>query len=73
MQLLVHIVKLINRSSETDVPRSSSRFVHTEGEPLNELADSLAGEAEEFDPAHSIALDQDPEAVHFCLGMTWVE
>jgi ribonuclease HI len=34
------------------------------GEPLNELADSLAAAAAESDPARSLALDQDPEAVY---------
>ncbi len=35
--------------------------------------DSLAGEAAESDPACSMALDQDPEAVYFLLKRTWVE
>ncbi len=43
------------------------------GEPLNEVADSLAAEAAKSDPARSIALDQDPEVVNFCLKGIWVE
>jgi hypothetical protein len=45
---------------------ASSKFVHRR-EPLNEMADSLAAEAAESDPARSIALDLDPEAVYFLL------
>ena len=72
-QLLVHVVKLINRRAETG---RATRFIKVRahrGEPLNERADWLAGEAAESDPARSVALDQDPEAVHFCLRETWVE
>jgi ribonuclease HI len=72
-QLLVQVVKLTNRRAEA---ARITRFIKVRahrGEPLNELADMLAGEAAESDPARSIALDQDPEAVHFCLRGTWVE
>jgi ribonuclease HI len=72
-QLLVHVVKLINRRAETG---RATRFIKVRahrGEPLNELADALASEAAESDPVRSIALDQDPEAVYFNLKGTWVE
>ena len=72
-QLLVHVVRLVNRRAETGV---ATRFIKVRahrGEQLNELADLLAGEAAELDPARSVDLDQDPEAVYFCLRGTWVE
>ena len=72
-QLLVHIVKLINRRAETG---RATRFIKVRahrGEPFNEMADWLAGETAESDPARSVAMDQDPEAVHFCLRGTWVK
>ncbi len=47
-------------------------FAHG-GEPLNELADSLAAAAAEADPARSVALDQDLDAVYFLLEETWVK
>ncbi len=33
----------------------------------------MAAAAAESDPARSVALDQDPEAVYFLLQETWVE
>jgi hypothetical protein len=69
-QLLVHLIKLINRRTETG---RTTRFIKVRahrGEPLNELADALASEAAESDPVRSIALDQDPEAVYFNLNGT---
>ena len=72
-QLLVHVVKLLNRRAETG---HTTRFIKVRahrGEPLNELADTLAAEAAESDPARSVALDQDPDAVYFLLKETWVE
>ena len=72
-QLLVHVVKLLNRRAGMG---RTTRFIKVRahrGEPLNELADSLAAAAAESDPARSIALDQDPEAVYFLLKETWVE
>jgi ribonuclease HI len=63
LQLLLHVIKQLNRRAETGC---ITRFIMVRahrGEPLNELADSLAAEAAESDPARSIALDQDPEAV----------
>ena len=50
-QLLVHVVRLVNRRAETGV---ATRFIKVRahrGEPLDEMADLLAGEATESDPA----------------------
>jgi ribonuclease HI len=72
-QLLVHVVKLLNRRAEAG---RATRFIKVRahrGEPLNELADSLAAAGAESDPARSVALDQDPEAVYFLVKETWVE
>ena len=72
-QLLVHVVKLLNRRVEAG---RTTRFIKVRahrGEPLNELADTLAAEAAESDPTRSIALDQDPDAVYFLLKETWTE
>jgi hypothetical protein len=33
----------------------------------------MASEADEFDPGHSVALDQDPEAIYFLVKQTWIE
>ncbi len=71
-QLLVHVVRLLNRRAGRE---HTTRFIKVRahrGEPLNELADSLAAAAAESDSARSIALDQDPEAVYFLLKETWV-
>ncbi len=72
-QLLVHVIKLINRRAETG---RTTRFIKVRahrGEPLNKLADALASEAPESDQVQSIVLDQDPEAVYFNLNGTWVK
>jgi hypothetical protein len=52
-QLLVHVVKLINRPAETG---RSTRFIKVRahrGGPLNELADALASEAADSDLIHT--------------------
>jgi hypothetical protein len=52
-QLLVHVAKLISRRAETG---RTTRFIMVRahrGEPLNELADTLASEAAESDPPPS--------------------
>ncbi len=56
-QLLVYVVSLleINRSSETGHTRCFIKVCVHKAEPLNELADLLAGEAAKYDPARSIA------------------
>ncbi len=49
-QLLVHVVKLINRLAETGC---TTRFIEVRvhrGGPLNKLAYTLASEASELDP-----------------------
>jgi hypothetical protein len=72
-QLLVQVVKLTNRRGEAGLITRFIKVRAHRGEPLNELADLLAGEAAKSNPARSIALDQDLEEVHFCLMGTWVE
>jgi ribonuclease HI len=72
-QLLLHVVRQLNRRAGTGCITRFIKVRAHRGEPLNELADSLAAEAAESDPARSIALDQDPEAVYFNLKGTWVE
>ena len=72
-QLLVHVVNLFNKRAEAG---RATRFIKVQahrGEPLKELADSLAAAAAEADTARSVALDQDPDAVYFLLKETWVE
>ena len=72
-QLLLHVVKLINKRAEAG---RSTRFIKVRahrGEPLNEAADALAAAAAESDPARSVAMDLDPEAVYFLFKEAWVE
>ena len=72
-QLLLHVVRLINKRTESG---RATRFIKVRahrGEPLNEKADALAAEAAESDPARPLAMDQDPEAVYFLHKDTWVE
>jgi ribonuclease HI len=72
-QLLLHVVRLINKRTESG---RATRFIKVRahrGEPLNEKADALAAEAAELDPARPLAMDQDPEAVYFLHKETWVE
>ena len=72
-QLLLHVVKLINKRAEAG---RSTRFIKVRahrGEPLNEVADALAAAAAESDPARSVAMDLDPEAVYFLYKEAWVE
>jgi len=72
-QLLLHAVDLINQRAAAG---STTRLIKVRahrGEPLNEWADSLAAGAAELDPARSVSLDQDPEAVYFLVKETWVE
>jgi hypothetical protein len=72
-QQLVHVVKqLRKRAGMGHITRFIKACAHR-GEPLIELADSLAAEVAESDPARSIALDQDPEAVYVLLKETWVD
>jgi hypothetical protein len=72
-QLLVHVVKLLNRRVEAGRTTRFIKFRAHRGEPLNELADTLAAETAESDPARSVELDQDPDAVCFLLKETWTE
>jgi ribonuclease HI len=72
-QLLVHVVNLLNARAEAGRATCFIKVRAHRGEPLNELADSLAAAAAEADPARSVALDQDPDAVYFLLKETWVE
>jgi len=72
-QLLLHVVKLINNRAEAG---RSTRFIKVRahrGEPLNEAADALAAAAAESDPVRSVAMDLDPDAVHFSYKEVWVE
>jgi hypothetical protein len=76
-QLLLHVVRLLNQRVEAG---RATRFIARKvcahrGEPLNdsEAADAMAAEAGECDPARSVALDQDPEAVYFLMKQAWVE
>ncbi len=62
-QLLLHVVRQLNRRAGTGCITRFIKVRAHRGEPLNELADLLAAEAAESDPARSIALDQDPEAM----------
>ena len=71
--MLVHVVKLLNRRVETGHTTLFIKVREHRGKPLNDLADTLAAEAAESDPARSVALDQDPDAVYFLLKETWVE
>ena len=43
------------------------------GEPLNEAADALTAAAADLDPGRPVAMDLDPEAVHFMYREAWVE
>ncbi len=45
----------------------------TRGGGLNEAADVMAAAAAESDPARSVAMDLDPEAVYFLYKEAWVE
>ena len=59
-QLLVQVVKLINRRAEMG---RATRFIKVRahrGEPLNEMADWLAGEAAESDPARPVTGSSGP-------------
>jgi ribonuclease HI len=72
-QLLLHVVTLINKRAEAG---RCTRFIKVRahrGEPLNEAADAMAAAAAELDPARSVAMDLDPEAVHFRYMEAWVE
>ncbi len=69
---VVHVVEQLNLRAGTGHTMRFIKVCAHRGEPLNELADLLAAEAAESDPAHSIALDQDPEVVYFSLKGTWV-
>jgi len=72
-QLLLHVVRLINKRAESG---RTTRFIKVRahrGEPLNEGADALAAAAAESDPARPLAMDQDPEAVYFRHKEMWVE
>ncbi len=63
-QLLLHVVKLINKRAEAG---RRTRFIKVRahrGEPLNEAADPMAAAAES-DPARTVPMDLDPEAVYF--------
>ena len=72
-QLLLHVVKLINKRAEAG---RRTRFIKVRahrGEPLNEAADAMAAAAAESDPARSVTMDLDPEAVYFLYKEAWVE
>ena len=72
-QLLLHVVKLINKRAAAG---RTTRFIKVRahrGEPLNEAADTMAAAAAESDPARSVVMDLDPEAVYFSFKEAWVE
>ena len=72
-QLLSHVVKLINqRATAGSITRLVKVRAHR-GEPLNEAADALASAAAESAPANPVAIEMDPEAVHFMWKQAWVE
>ncbi len=68
----MHVVKLLNRRAGRERAIRFIKVLGHRGEPLNELADSLAVVAAESDSARSIA---ELEAVYFLLTSkeTWVE
>jgi ribonuclease HI len=71
--LLVQVVRRINqRAAAGSVTRLIKVRAHR-AEPLNEMADTLAAAAAESDDSRPIALDLDPEAVHFLHKEKWVE
>ena len=58
-QLLLHVVKLINKRAESG---RATRFIKVRarrGEPLNERTDALAATAAESDPARPLTMDQE--------------
>ena len=72
-QLLLHVVKLINKRAEAGRSTRLIKVRAHRGEPLNETADAMAAAAAESDPARSVAMDLDPEAVYFSYKEAWVE
>ena len=71
--LLLHVVTLLNRRAAAG---RITRFIKVRahrGEPLNEAADVLAAAAADLDPGRPLAMDLDPEAVHFMYREAWVE
>ncbi len=66
-------MKLLNRRAAAG---HITRFIKVRahrGEPLNEDADALAAAAADSDPGRPVAMDFDPEAVHFMYREAWVE
>ena len=72
-QLLLHVVKLINKRAESGRATRLIKVRAHRGEPLNERADALAAAAAQSDPARPLAVDQDPEVVYFLHKEMWVE
>jgi hypothetical protein len=69
----LHVVKLGNKRAEAG---HRTRFIKDcahRGGGLNEAADAMAAAAAELDPARSVAMDLDPEAVYFLYFGAWVE
>jgi hypothetical protein len=69
-QLLLHVVILINKRAEAG---RNTRFIKVRAHRGNEVADAMAAAAAELDPACSVAMDLDPEAVYFVYKRAWVE
>ena len=69
----MQVVRRINlRSAAGSTTRLIKVRAHR-AEPLNEEADLLAAEAAESDDSRLIALELDPEAVHFLHKEKWLE
>jgi hypothetical protein len=69
----MHVVKLLNRRAAAG---HITRFIKVRahrGEPLNKDADALAAAAADSDPGRPVAMDLDPEVVHFMYREALVE
>jgi hypothetical protein len=71
--LLLHVVTLLNRRAAAGRITRFIKVLAHRGEPLNEAADALAAAAADSDPGRPVAMDLDPEAVHFMYREAWVE
>jgi hypothetical protein len=74
-QLLSHVVQLFNQHATAGGITRLVKVRAHRGEPLNEAADALArtSAAAESDPSNPVAIEFDPEAVHFMWRQAWFE